>query len=175
MRIPDILLNDGRIALIVFSPDGHLLASRTQDSRPCSPFPTVITCCWIGHRSCMGSSVRDRDFNVPLRGHEDTNLCMTFSPDGSRIVSGSMDRTFRLECIIGGPNSFNSAESQATDFGGRFLSRRNTGCIWLQWIIHPCMGHKIQCEDPSYQREPSKLSRSLASSADGRYIFLPIS
>ncbi|KAE9385513.1 hypothetical protein BT96DRAFT_578404 [Gymnopus androsaceus JB14] len=32
----------------------------------------------------------------PLEGHEDSVRSVTFSPDGTRIVSGSDDKTIRL-------------------------------------------------------------------------------
>ena len=31
-----------------------------------------------------------------LEGHESEVLCVAFSPDGARLVSGSMDRSLRL-------------------------------------------------------------------------------
>jgi WD40 repeat protein len=40
---------------------------------------------------------------VPLRGHDNFVLSAAFSPDGTRIVSGSADKTSRIWDVVSGP------------------------------------------------------------------------
>jgi len=64
---------------VVFSPDGHRLASGSSD-----------------RTLQIWNADTGQPIGPPLTGHTDAVNSVAFSPDGQRIVSGSQDKTVRL-------------------------------------------------------------------------------
>ncbi|CAE6431136.1 unnamed protein product [Rhizoctonia solani] len=107
----------------------------------------------------------------PLKGHSDIVLSVQFSPDGTRIVSGSFDKTIRVwsaqtgKAVLGplkGYTDWVYSVAFSPD-GSRIVSGSSdqTICIWDaysgQHLLGPLTGHNCQIENVKY-------------SPDGRYI-----
>ncbi|MBD2337376.1 hypothetical protein H6G64_10280 [Calothrix sp. FACHB-156] len=78
-REQNLLLHEGEVYSIAFSPDGKCIASGSDDK---------IIRLW--------DATTGQPIGKPLTGHEDGISSLAFSPDGKRIVSGSWDKTVRL-------------------------------------------------------------------------------
>jgi WD40 repeat protein len=87
----------GSVSEVVFSPDGHMVATAGQDG-------TV--------RLWETASGQERHV---FRGHEQRVLCLAFSPDGSRLASGSGDLTALVWDVYGtaakGPHPARTADA----------------------------------------------------------------
>ncbi|MET3605870.1 WD40 repeat protein, partial [Sphaerotilus sulfidivorans] len=70
----------------------------------------------------------------PLKGHSGPVFSVAFSPDGSRIVSGSADNTLRLWPVL---------DSWATHLCAK-LPRNMTRQEWREWIS-PDIDYVVQC------------------------------
>ncbi|CUA75672.1 putative WD repeat-containing protein all2124 [Nostoc sp, PCC 7120] [Rhizoctonia solani] len=77
------LKSDHWLLSIAFSPDAKLIASSGIDT---SLYSYTIKLCDVGRKANVGT----------LKGHTDAVLSVNFSPDGTRLVSGSRDHTIRI-------------------------------------------------------------------------------
>ncbi|EJD44391.1 WD40 repeat-like protein [Auricularia subglabra TFB-10046 SS5] len=141
-----------RVGTIAYSPDGTRLAYQDGD----------IICFWD---ISTGSAYGDK-----LKGHTDTVIDVTFSPDGTFIGSSSKDRTIRLwdtasrACVA----TFDGDVAASIRFspdGVRFAAWSGFGPVRIWNISSRKIETQIHCDD--YDMSPCA---DLAFSPSGKYL-----
>jgi WD40 repeat protein len=89
-------LADFWISAIAFSPDGQFLAA--GGGKPGKPGEIRVWQLAGGRLVCT------------CRGHTDVVRCLTFSPEGNRLISGSTDQTIKVWELIGGQETISLRE-----------------------------------------------------------------
>ena len=89
-----LIRNDAPVDTVAFSPDGRLIASGDGNAILAhgeSPIGNVR----------LWDAATGRGEGAPLGAHDSLVLALAFSPDGTRIASGSADRTLRMWDVKG--------------------------------------------------------------------------
>ena len=89
----------------------------------------------------------------PLHGHDDPIYSVAFSPDGTRIVSGSLDETVRIWDATG------RAQLQSYDHSVRYPTNsiiygstdHNLPTSGSPWGAQTSMDHQYHCNQQSFQ------------------------
>jgi WD40 repeat protein len=106
---------------------------------------------------------------TPFHGHKAAVTCITFCPDGKRVLTGSADHTLRLWDVAGGQGTIHTLEGHrrpvsclAVSPDGRLAASADGGADVLVWDLD--RGRRIRTLD-----NPRGV-RSLGFSDDGRKI-----
>jgi WD40 repeat protein len=86
-------LSDGKTACsVAWSPEGKLLASASSDKiRIWEPAPAGF---W--DRIALWPAIAESPWKITFSGHDERVTCVSWSPDGKTIASGSGDKTIKL-------------------------------------------------------------------------------
>ena len=129
-RVAGLMGHDGSVRCAVFSPDGSLIASGSEDhtvriwdsatgkqsavlrSHDDTVFGVAfspdgrLVASGSGDHTIKVWDVSGREETVTLRGHSEDVLAVAFSPDGQQLVSGSGDKTIKVWDIANGEEVF---------------------------------------------------------------------
>ncbi|KAG8689688.1 hypothetical protein FRC11_001247, partial [Ceratobasidium sp. 423] len=130
----------------VYSPDGRLIAVA------------------MGHKVLLLDASTGQMVLRPFEGHSSTVFSLQFSPDGTRIISNSLDRTIRVwstwngETIMGpleGHTNFRDTIAVSPD-GAQIVSAfvDDTICVWDSYsgarLLGPLIGHHGSIAEVKY-------------------------
>ena len=77
----------------------------------------------------------------PLKGHDDTVFSVAFSPDGSKIVSGSYDKTIRVWDVSTGVEYLSSQQNADTNIPMSASDSSQTVSLHGGWFTDIITGH----------------------------------